>query len=232
MSRFFIVALICLVFRADLFAGTVKVAELQWSLCESPENVVKKLNLEEARHSVLSQSYLDTRDLQLSENKIFIRIRKNGDNFKSTLKLNFTNEKTIPDEILNDDQADCEYDTYASLDKVGCSIKNKTNNENSILSKKQIHFIEKIAPNISISSLVEFGAFVYERWETNLNKNQIITFDNLVSHKGNSYYEISVRVEKSQRQAQFDYLNKTFLNHGVKICAEQVDRTSIAVKNL
>jgi uncharacterized protein YjbK len=220
-----------LLFSTNLFAGNVDVAELQWSLCESPESVISKLDLPEAHKKTLSQSYLDTDDLKLLKSKVFIRIRNNGESFKSTVKLNFANENTIPADILNNEQADCEYDTYISLDKVGCSIKNKTNDESSVLSKIQKHFFEKFAPNIPITSLVEFGPFVYEKWETNLSKNQIITFDNLVSRDGKSYYEISVRVDKDQRHEQFNNLNNYFISKGVQVCAQHVDRTSIVVKS-
>lgn len=236
-SIIFSTTLFSILFSNFVFAGNVSngpkidIAELQWSLCESPESVIQKLELDHVKYTNESQSYLDSKALVLLAAGLQIRIREKNSSINSALKLKFMDINDIPKDFYKSDKIICEYDKYSDLEKIGCKIKNSTTLNSEFLSDLQKFYLNTYAPNIKLSDFVSHGPFIYETWSAQTRKNQSINFDNITAKNGLKFPEISIRVKADDRDKLFAYWSAYLQSQQIVICKEHINRTKIVLES-
>lgn len=209
--------------------NSIPLAELQWSLCESSFSFLKHLGIQEFEYNSQSQYYFDTQDLQLLDQRIQIRIRKDQDKFTSTLKLNFNEPQQIPENLKNDFNTTCEYDTYLDHDKIGCKTKNSGDSLQDVFSINQKNLLKDFIPNIDLEHLKTYGPYKYEKWSAEFDPKTKIIIDSLSNKQNQRFYEVSTRVETEERTKKLKELTNYFIKKGVVLCPTPVDRTRIVL---
>lgn len=221
--------------------------ELQWSICDSPEDFLEKTKLQPEDRQTHEVLFLETEQLLYWQNGTILKVKKNSNKKRitSSLKMNFVSLTDIPYELLNLPDLDCEVNLYRDQENIGCKIKHSSTFSESLWSEKQIQALRILKLPTAMQSLSEFGPLEYREWQipnphTVLGNNESITskttLDSLTAispqREIKLFSEFSLRVATAS--AKFTYVQwlKYFEKQKVNLCKDQKPRAIQIFKHL
>jgi hypothetical protein len=199
-------------------------AELQWRLCQiTPEQTVKKLNLDIDKRKERTVFLWDTKSGDLISRNWTVRMRKTSKDYSLSVKKNFPIYHVDPPP-----GSECELDVKESGQKVGCSIKEKLN---SLSLPANIMDVLKDDP--SISPYLKAAKWWGKATSLNLELIPDGEEDSIeierVSFSEYDRTEFSVRVPVDRVSGAWNYWSKRLQNSGITLCPMDRDLGALSL---
>ena len=212
-------------------AARVKVAELQFSVCESdPLRVLKALDAKSIEKSERSVFYLETGDRILQQHAAVMRYRVSGREISSAAKRSFQSNRELPPDQFEKLDAECEVDGYLSRAKIGCKVKSNSQKLGE-MSEDQRSFFKDAGIKVAfLKTAVLWGPVLDQEWEFTASgfDFSLGAYSQIQGGRqfaSTSIMELSARVPVADalpaQQAMFAVIQRA----GLHLCEEQVGVT-------